>query len=317
MFSGSIEKIDNIKIFTSIAFPAKIIVKNNKRLKVASGEPFQFVIYSCAIKAFKDITLCILPFPLIRSKNRVKILDISGYNNFFDDIEMIFPMKDMDGFNKILRKETLEKPYNIKFQSYLIPNFEALKVSNHRIKKDVIDNIAKYYSHGYGFIVLDIDIEEGMHEQLLPIAYVHELRSDHKLFIPTRYFCPKILPNSYSRYHLDGENCITDFQHSILMDDDPWLRINSKKKDIRTVYPEIKNLWDHEIYILNNPSVEEHPLLKKNGVVIHDSDLSRLSQFYAYIEMKKLPLEIILIKPKNLHKISIDNKYSYNHDFYL
>lgn len=358
IFDGNIDNVSNTKIFISVVYPAKLIVKKihgiEKGFKTPIGKPLQLVIYSNNIQMPSinydtevpgikiPQTAMILPFPLIKGENRVKILDMSKYSNFFEDIDMIFPVLKNQGFTNMTygelndSEEMLEIQYVGNYKASIVPNFDSFNKLNYdefNLKPDVKELLRKFYSKGYGFMVCIINNKNSKPSQFHPFAYVHEIRSDRRIFIPTRHYHKKMTTNPYSNYHnptdsglsekmkenQDDEevNEISNYIYGTLMIDDKWMQLNSRKRDLQSYREKEEIDWDHEIYIVNFPRIVHNPLLLKPGVRIINGDLNKLVNFYTYVEASKLPIEIVLNKPSNLYKIKIDGTYKYNHDFYL
>ena len=355
IFNGNIENVNHTKIFTSIVYPSKLVTKkvngSVKGYKIPVGKPLQLVIYSNNVQVQvlekyvdSDVpglkfspTAMILPFPLIKGNNRVKILDMSKYNNFFDDIDMVFPTIKGEGFRGMLNNydddEMLEvRNYGI-YKASIVPNFNSfdrLPYNEFNLKPDVKELLKKYYSQGYGFVICILNNKNIKSSQFHPFAYVHEIRNDGRLFIPTRHYHKKITSNPYSKYHNPNENIniekedededineVSNYLYGTLMVDDKWMQLNARRKDLQSYREKEEIDWDHEIYVVNFPRLTKNPLLLKPGVRIINGDLNKLVNFYTYVEASRLPKEIVLTKPTYLYKIKIDGNYKYNHDFFL
>ena len=344
MFDGNIDNISNTKIFTSIVYPSKLEVKKingiEKGFKIPVGKPLQLVVYTTDIKIspnFIDMDVpgikvnsntLILPFPLINGENRVKILNMSDYTNFFDDVDMIFPSTITTGFQGFitdLKDDMVETNYVGGYKTLIVPNYEKLCLLKHKhfeLSANIKELIGKYYPKKYGFILCAFDKSI----QMKPIAYVHEIREDNRLFIPARYYHKKNNPNAFSKYKddidektnkRDETDLVSDYIYGTLMIDDQWMHLTSKKRDLQSYREKSEIVWNHEIYIVNFSRLLKNPLLKKPGIRIINGDLDRLVNFYTYVESSKMPKEIVLTKPTSLYKIKIDNNYKYNYDFYL
>lgn len=331
IFSGDVEEVNNTKIFISVVYPAKLEIKKDKRYKVPVGKPLQLVIYSNAVQNNDNIAM-ILPFPLISGKNRVKILDMSKYSNFFDDIELMFPSINTNNTrssnNYFDSDELLEVHYVGNYKASIVPSFSSfdkLQYNEFNLKPDVKELLKKYYYNRFGFMVCIIN-NNTKKSQFHPFAYVHEIRDDNRIFIPTRHYHKKYVKNYYSKYHTsvsdpletsESDTDVNDYLYSTLMIDDRWMKLSSKKQDLQTYRDKEETDWDHEIYIVNISRVLKNPLFMKPGVRILSADIKKLVNFYTYIESPKLPKEIVLAKPMALHKIKIDKSYKNNHDLYI
>lgn len=359
IFAGNIDNVCNTKIFVSLVHPSKLVIKKvngiDKGLKTPVGKPLQLVIYSNNVQASTlnfdtDVpgiklpeNAMILPFPLIKGENRVKILDMSNYENIFDDLDMIFPTIKNKGFrgmlgNYSIADDMIPVQYIGNYKASIVPNFDnfdKLKYQEFHLSPAIKELLKKYYAKGYGFMVCMLNNNrDNSLSQFHPFAYVHEIRSDGRLFIPTRHYHKKVTSNPFSKYHNvadsgilnrleksnpfeESENEVSDYLYGTLMVDDKWMRLTAKRKDLQSYREKNEIDWDHEIYVVNFPRLLKNPLLSKPGARIINGDLNKLINFYTYIEAAKLPKEIVLNKPNSLFKIKIDSHYKYNHDFYL
>lgn len=328
MINGIIESIENTKIFSSIVYPAVVEIRDKKRVKIPEGNPLQMIIYSTKITFQQkndelgsiQSNMLILPFPLVSGANRFKILNMAQYANFFEDVEMIFPTVDDDTFKGSLYRnlEVDDKiEYDNSYNIIIAKNYQILE-SRMDISFDLKEFAKRYYSNNFGFILINIK----SNKPLAPFAYVHEIR-DSKMFIPLKCFYKTSYTKSFSKSedpHANSDEMqeieVNSFIYRTLMVDDEWLRMAAKKKDIKS-FKEQHIIWDHELYIVNFPRITRNPLLKKPGIKIFNGDIGRLNDFYTYIENPKLPLDIVLIKPKYLFKVSIDGGHKYNYDMFL
>lgn len=362
IFSGEIEHVSNTKIFTSVVYPSRMVIKKvngvQKGFKIPEGKPLQIIIYSNSVQS-SDFTklvdtnvpgiktpmsAMILPVPLIKGSNRIKILDMSKYGNFFEDIDMVFPSTSTNGFRGLINQSygldedgMLNIEYVGNYKASIVPNFKSfdkLKYDEFNLTADVKKLLQNYYKDGFAFIVCILNNKNSKPSQFHPFAYVHELRTDGRIFIPTRHYHKKIGSNPFAKYYnptdaayapvekstredKDETDEVNDYIYGTLMVDDKWMKLTAKRKDLQS-YREKEELdWDHEIYVVNFPRLTKNALLKKPGVRIINGDLNRLVNFYTYIEASKLPKEIVLTKPAYLFKIKIDGNYKYNHDLYI
>lgn len=349
MFTGEINNVINTKIFISEVYQSKIEVKKKdntyKAYKIPVGKPLQMVIYSNTVQT-QPITydidvpgvkipksVMVLPFPLIKGKNRVKILDLNNYNDFFDDLDIIFPTKKTKGFRGLLKSHYLtEEDDTILVQNVgiykasIVPSLKELNKLNFNefgLNANIKEILKRYYDKEFGFIICVINNTDPKLIQYQPFAYVHEIRSDGRLFVPTRRFIKQKQPNPYFKneipitVHDSGEEELNNFLYQTLMVDDKWMQINAKRKDLKVTKEKENVDWDHEIYVVNYSRVMLNPLLKKQGVKIINGDLNKLVNFYTYMDVNRLPKEIVLKRPNNLYKIKIDGNYKYNSDIYI
>lgn len=342
IFTGNITDVANTMIFTGLVYPNKIVKKyvggEPRTYKSSAGNPLQLVIYSNKVHANNHAAM-ILPFPLLaRQKNRFKILNMSNYKNIFEDLEMMFPTEELDfatfsmNFNKPDANK-LEVQYVGNYQISVVPclaDFGKLQADKFNLDADVQDILGRYYKNNFGFVVCQLT-QFARSNQYHPLAYVHEIRADKRLFIPTRHYHKTRNNNTYSKYYNPSEPSLTElrdaekldaddlngFMYNTLMMEDKWININSRRRDINSYKEQESHDWDHDIYVLNLMRVVHNPLLKQPGVRVMQADKDKLSRFYSYIEADRLPVEINIPVPKQLYKIHIDKIYKYNCDLFL
>lgn len=354
IFSGGITRVANTKILTGIVYPSELqmrkingIVKGVKVPKYQS--PLQLVVYSnrvgiadstqleqATIEADSnniipvDPPAMILPFPLKSGTNRVKLLNFSQYPKLFEDLDLLFPQDTRTNAMNTLYdsiEEALPIQYIGSYKATIIPRwdkFYLLQAQQFRLSPDTQELLGTYYHRGFGFIVCQLI---NNNQQYHPFAYVHELREDHRLFIPTRHYHRQAFVNSFSKYYDPPET--NDIQENIMRTltvDDRLLDITSMRVRShappadRQKYkpPTIGPDWDHEIYILNFPRIQHNGLLiNKAGIRIIPANATRLKNIYTYIDSTLIPKEIAIGKIKYLFKIKIDPVYQHNHDLLI
>ena len=113
MFKGSFSHL-HTRIFTSVVFPC--IYDETKKVKVTNGDPLQLTVISNILENInfnpENDDYIIIPFPLIKGKNRVKIIDLENYPKIFEDLSLTFT--DLD--KKENNYNTIGK-YEIEFLS--------------------------------------------------------------------------------------------------------------------------------------------------------------------------------------------------------
>jgi len=204
IFSGDVSEVSGTQILVSKVYPAKIVNTvgrdgRTRRFKKPHGKQLQMTVYSNIVQLSRTPfdshgrpnTAMILPFPIRPGrKNRVVLLNMENYGGIFDDMKSLFPSMKMstNGSYTLENDSDTLKVYNIgSYQSSIVPNFESIdKIENSvfNLAPEVKEILREYYSRNYGFIVCILKNNARFH----PFAYVHELRSDEKLFVPTRHF---------------------------------------------------------------------------------------------------------------------------------
>jgi hypothetical protein len=308
IFSGSVEEVKNTKILVSKVYPSRLVNRlgddgHHHKIKIPiASAPLQLVIYSNEVAIGEQYAAMVLPFPLRKGDNRIKMLDLSGYVNIFDDLDSIFPKA------AVISQDLRSADYNssdslpvVQVGSYratLVPNWRSFDKVQHdkfSLHPNTRDLLGKHYRNNYGFIVCQLNSSA---QEYHPFAYCHELRHDGKLFIPTRHYHP----------HSEG----MEQKYAQLNSEDPeerWLRHNARRSS-RDVTVD----WDHDIYVINNPTLQRNPLfVRKHSINVQ---LVRFEHgIFSYVDPTKLPSSFAFGRVEYLAKISIQPGYPYNHDF--
>lgn len=228
IFSGDVKEVSKTRILISKIFPAKIITGKDgngrmRKFKQPNGLPLQLTVYSNSVKLSRTPfdsngrpnTAMILPFPMKPGrKNRVRVLNMEQYEGIFEDLNSMFPFyvsnsSESKSYNLSDDAQKLEV-YNIgSYQVSLVPgikSFDKLQHNTFGLVPDVKELLKQYYSHNYGFVVCILRNNAKFH----PFAYVHELRKDQKLFVPTRHFHgvnsgQSISDSSFMKFHEQGD----------------------------------------------------------------------------------------------------------------
>jgi hypothetical protein len=351
IFSGEIESISATKILASVVYPCQVVsryVEGRKKIIKSPdlSKPMQLTIYSNKIaigmNSFARTPAMILPFPLKRGANRIRIIDLSEYNGIFDDLDLLFSSDSSVGsrmWNVDDDDDSYLKIHKVgKYSASIVPNFESfdqLQYSKFNLLPDTYELLKKYYKKGYGFIVCQLDSASEKYErEYQPFAYCHELK-DNKLFIPTRHYYSKSASNPYAKYQTfsyeDYENHpdlyyeqeIDTNSMNTLATEDKWLRHNIKRQRVKKIkekeetYDPRSPRWDHEIYVINCPRILRNPLLNKPGARVKSAGTSKLQSVYTYLDPSKIPMNIAFGKINSVEKIKIENDYKYNYDFML
>jgi hypothetical protein len=388
IFSGAVDTVSSTKILASKVFRTEIVTQKEKgkshKFKKPVGVPLQLIVYcnkvvldatnASNINAFgsRGGTAMILPFPLIKGNNRVAVLDMSRYENFFDDIDLMFPIAQSateQSYEGVF-SNSLDSIDVIKVGSYdvsVVPNYEnfiRLQFDKFNLHPDVTKLLGQYYARNFGFMVCILRPQARYH----PFAYVHELRSNGEMFIPTRHYHGNtnhtvgtslnssmghsVFGKFHDRVNLDDhaeadpstahEGLLVDDLYlknnfyDTLMDGDEYIshqmRRGAKPAQITgkpskgtgtgarggTAGKGADTLdWDHDIYIVNRPTVRNDSLLKKPGVSMTSASAGRLDQVSNYIDFRRMPVEIAFGDFKDLVKINISRIYTDNHDLFV
>jgi hypothetical protein len=346
MFCGEVDSVKNTKILVAKVYPCKIVQTDDKlgrprSFKQPTGNPLQFVIYSNQISLSRNPidekghpnTAMILPFPILPSvKNRFKIFPFERYATVFDDVEMLFPEISA---KQPTSPELALPVMNIGSYSVSIAkDIETLSKINpdtFNVSRDMISMLKQYYPKNFGFVICLLKTNAQYH----PLGYVHELRQDGKLFIPTRH-ChvqdknSKYSMNQFSNYHQwhegqDGEIDLgsakskfgdvhntaielEDHFHDTLLQEDKWMRYQIRKRDTDVRTKQATLDWDHQIYIVNHV-----PKIKRIEMPIQD----RMVNVYSFLSMNLMPTEITFGGVRSLVRITYTPKDLGNNDLYV
>jgi hypothetical protein len=332
IFSGIIEHVSNTKILVSVIYPSELKYKNinglEKGVKMPKYErPFQLTVYSN--KTAFDTAIkptMILPFPLKRGGNQVKLLNFCNYARIFEDLDLLFPIDEIEmnaTFSNNFDDEEIAVEYIGDYKASIVPNFDAIAHVSKKefsIAQETVDLLGKYYKTGYGFIVCELTVHN---KQYSPFAYMHEIRDDRKLFVPTRHFHSHSEPNITYKYDSgllenDESYDLDDFYARTLNTKDKYLEIYEKRlfKQPATKIDPVD--WDHEIYIINFPRIMHNPLYQnKAGLKVIEADSARIKNVFTYLNSSSMPSEIAFGKIKFAYKIVVTPIYKYNHDFLI
>lgn len=329
IFSGPVSHVSKTQILTSLVKPS-VVVKtqvNGKtryiRRPKQGSRPMQMVVYSNIVKFNKaatgEPTVMILPFPLIDGTNRVAVLDISKYHDIFSDMNKMFTKIKAANFDEWM--EQSKRKSRVKnvgsYRVVVANNFAKLSSTfkKFNISANVMAVLKQYYSKKFGFMVCQLKEGAKFH----PIAYVHEVRNDGQLFIPTRHVQGHVEGNPFKQnvedYSLQetDQASVNAFMAETIGMEDPYIRHNIKKTTL-SAYRDVPSIeWDHTIYIINANRVERDPLFKKTGIKVTAADNGQLYVADRTIKTRLIP-KVALPKIDTIHKIEIFSAYKYNHD---
>jgi len=203
--------------------------------------------------------------------------------------------------------------------------------------------IRRYYSRNFGFIVCILQRSA----RYVPIAYVHELKKDGKLFVPVRQHHgfttdTSFISNSrFYKYHqpkcsafsestttgntnygsgYDNESINGYLYDTMLASDniadDKIIQYQAKKTehiDIST-----SNVSrEHKIYVINNEKLYNSKLKNTSGIKITYVGNKMMRNISNHIYMGNFPSEITFNNIKYICKVRIEKKYNGNQDLFL
>jgi hypothetical protein len=357
IFSGSVESVSSTKILASRVYQAQIVEKKEKgevrKYKKPTGNPMQLTVYSNKTIIGPPVsssgpgpgtgTAMILPFPLIKGQNRVKVLDMSKYENFFDDIELLFPLQDAYSNNVSYQSVFTDSQIDVlevgNYKVSIVPNFDSimrLRFDAFNLTPDVADLLSLYYKKDYGFMVCILKQQASYH----PFAYVHEMRSNGELFIPTRHhhghaketpYSSTMNISAFGKFHDRGVQSSKDTEetglknefYDTLMDDDDFMSQQIRRSKTKVTRERESKIaanavdWDHDIYIVNRPLSAGGAIIRRPGTKMIKASDGRLSQVANYINFKRMPTEVSFGDINSLFKITIGKMYTSNHDLFI
>ena len=312
MFSGDIKEISKTNILVSKVYPSRLVTATKDgrthKYKNPDGQPLQLTIYSNQVELSStpvdahgiSNTFMIIPFPLRKDiKNRVKVLN-SKYEGLFDDVNCLFTDAD----------NILPPIYNVgSYKVQVLNSYTALAGLN--ISDELYKKIGSYYSRGYGFLLCVLQLSA----KYQPLMFIHELKQDNKLFVPTRHFCcnktSKYLGvNVFSEY---GDNTnlneVESYHHDILMLGDKYIRHHIGRN--HTTENGIVN-WDHRIYVVNSDIPKSRIGFKSE--IPRNEKTRNISE---YINLNNFPTNLTFGGIKRISRITIDNTYDRNCDLFI
>lgn len=364
IFSGSVENVAATKILVSKVYRSQIVEQKQKngrirRFKKPVGNPLQLTVYSNKVvldhRAHDSLTgnrggtAMILPFPLIKGQNRVAVLNMENYENFFDDIELLFPVPQSREMNSYSLTDAIEVMKVGSYKVSIVRNFDdfkRLQFSEFNLDPDVTKLLGQFYGKNYGFMVCVLRPQARYH----PFAYVHEVRSNGELFVPTRHYHGNTASSTYGttmghsvfgKFHdrttdhvedssammtadrgnplLEDLNLKNNF-YDTLMDGDEYISHQMRRTTLSAPDERKKESdldWDHEIFIVNRPSVMDDRIFHKAGITMLRASPGRIDQVENYINFKRMPTEIAFGSISDMVKVSINKLYTGNHDLFV
>ena len=154
----------------------------------------------------------ILPFPAHDPNSKVDLIDLHTNKTLFADLDQCFPRFEAPPKNLREGKSRLAAPlsshklavervgsYNISV-AYSIDDLRRIDESVFSVAPNVDTLLAKHYGKGFGFIICAFADNTEKH----PLAYVHDVAPDGKLFVPTRH-----------HHHGDKEEATAHWDHEI------------------------------------------------------------------------------------------------------
>jgi hypothetical protein len=155
-----------------------------------ANEGRQFLVYSMTLNAEKELAM-VLPLPVKRGTDEqdVSFIDLSGYPEFFDDLDKGFPVPDSGGWHfgcAATRSVTAAAPLKVvrvgNFEASFVPTLQdfARLDERFRISDAAWEKLPRYTD--YGFAVFKLASGEA---KIHPMALSFPRRNPKSLFFPT------------------------------------------------------------------------------------------------------------------------------------
>lgn len=339
IISGPIMSVSDVKILVGSVYPAKIVQRRDKttnqikKFKIPNGQPMQLTIYSNQIvkNLLREQCCMIIPFPQMARTRRFKILNISNYDEIFRDFNTFFkenkPLKT-DG----IKWDTWDDDEDItdinknEYEPKVVSNFIELFRNKEKlhISNQTLSYVKQFYSENFSFIVCPITITSSFK----PLAFIHELMPDGKLFVPTRHFTgqQKIMSQYHAdevdRYESEPDNYIqtddglSQYVKHEMLSSDKYLKHKISKA---TIYSQIdsKNNWDHTIFVVNAIDIENNSIFSQKNISIENGKQNMIDHYKKFIKIGNIPSEITFNGIHTLHRITVYDNYKLNHDLML
>jgi hypothetical protein len=341
IFSGPVGAVSRTNILVGAVMQSHVVTVRDRqggsrrvRRPVPDKPAMQLTIYSNTVQlnsgSHGEPTAMILPFPLIKGKNRIKLYDFSKYPKLFKDLDKMFKKVsrggDMLSFDSdyMAQNSGRLKIHNVgSYKASIVPSYDSFKkleTSKFNMSPSVVKLLAQFYSTGFGFIVCQIRQNASYH----PFAYIHEMMTDGKLFVPTKHHHGHVDGNPF-KYHDtqtrlpggeydDDLDSVNSHMARTLAEGDAYLRHTVRRNSLSTYMDRPKIDWDHSIYVINYSRITRDPLYKKDHMNVTSADPGRIYKHHEYIKLNKFPTSFILPQIKSIHRLNIYAGYPHNHD---
>jgi len=322
IFSGSIREVSSTKILVSYVYPSQLVHVTDPNGKIrtfkkkTSNKPMQLVVYANSVEINSSISpvAMILPFPS-NGRPKIKLLDFSRYESLFEHLESMFPQKISNDYSNSFSDDGPIEVLNVgSYKASVVPNlkaFDKLQFNQFGISSEVKNLLSRYYDKNYGFVVCILKADAKYH----PFGYIHELRHDNRLFIPTRHFHGGSRDSEISHATEDETSDeLTDFMQRSLLAEDEWIRHKVKKNKIRNT---AKLDWDHDIYIINVNRAKQNKMFQQNYMSITSASASKVANYNKYLKLDRIPNFITFGKITDILKLNVHSGYQKNHDIII
>lgn len=171
IFSAQVSSVANTKIFA----------------RSAADSSRQFLVYAMQYQAGSELAMILpLPVPPSSPEDAVRFIDLSGYPEFFDDMDIGFILPQAAGIftfgADLADKQTLAVHEVGSFQASFAPRLQdfARLDPRFRLPEQAWEQLPQY--HHYGFAVFKLKAGA---RKIHPMAFEFPRRNPHELFYPT------------------------------------------------------------------------------------------------------------------------------------
>ncbi len=221
MFSAKVREVGDTQIFAR-----------------GSNEGRQFVVYSMKYEAEADLAMILpLPVPPAPPEDAVRFIDLSGYENFFDDLRLGFPEMYMQASRGVPKPASRHAPLKVhdvgSFEASFVP---ALKDFNRldarfRLSDKVWKSLPRYADYGFAVFKLKPGAKK-----IHPMAFEFPRRNPIELFFPTVHVhdgkVSKLAHFDHMLFcQIDQQKCDWDESFDFLHNSGPWLAQNFMQID--------------------------------------------------------------------------------------
>lgn len=321
MISGSISSVSDTKILVARVYPAKLVkmVKDgeNVTVKIPHGNAMQLVVYSnCVTKGHsRGPTALILPFPIPKNGGRFSFLHLDDFPDIFNKLDSMFKSEKSNfaEFERHFDSNILKNMgyYKVSVASSLrkLREISEANLDLFRLESSVMDKLKTYYKTGYGFVICVIDDSNIFR----PFGYLHEMREDGSLFVPTRYFYNDT-GNDPLNLEIDADDALESFNMKTILQEDKYLEMKLKR---RAYNREARIGWDHKIFVINKSSVAKSKLAEHKYVHVKVASRKKMKKVNIYLPAKNFPKSFTFKEIKTVTKIKISSGYTVNGDLFL
>jgi len=319
IFSGPVSSVSKTKIATFCCYDSEVKKINKRNYKSKKGNPLQLIIYENKVNINSEPVAMILPFPLIKGVNRIKLVDLSEYPNIMDDIEDLFPYDNLVAqaySNSLSDGAPIPVLHVGSYKVSIVPKFSEftnLQFNQFGLSPDTHKLLEQYYSEDFGFIVCIIENSKKFH----PIAYVHEGEIP---FIPTRHYHRHTVPKP-DLSEIDNED-VLEISAEMYSEQQIMRSGNSRQPGAPRPGRNISSStneadWDHSIFIFGYGPEKIKKAINGIGVKYTDIPHYNLENIKNRIDFSMFPEYLFFGTISRGTRMTINASYGGNHDIFI